>query len=719
MERSFKKEIESLKLGDGDTFHGEGILAVTKALLQSGVSYVGGYQGAPISHLMDVLADAEDILNEYGVHFEANASEASAAAMLGASINYPLRGAVTWKSTVGTNVASDALSNLASAGVIGGALIIIGEDYGEGASIMQERSHAFAMKSSMWLLDPRPNLPSIVDMVEKGFELSEISNTPVMLELRIRACHVFGRFACKDNVAPKFSRHNPIRAPASDVSRIILPPATYAQEKHKFTHRLPAAMKFIVENGLNEVFEGDQDDVGIIMQGGMYNTVQRALNQLGLADIWGNTPIPQLVLNVTYPLIPDQIASFCAGKKAVLVVEESQPDFIEQAINAILRKADVDAKVIGKDVLPMAGEYTSEVMLAGLKEFFRAHPPRDLDIGPLVSRAEQLASIKERAAELLGDSMPARPPTFCTGCPERPAFSALKMVERELGPTHVSADIGCHSFATLAPFNVGNSILGYGLSLASSSGVAPAFNKRVISVMGDGGFWHNGLASGVSSAVFNEDDSVLIIMDNGYSAATGGQYLPSSNSNLHGRPTGMSMEGVLESLGVRWLRKVSTYDIAAMVKTLREAMTTDEGGLKVIIAHGECMLAQQRRMRPAKGKRLAAGRRVIDERFGVDEDVCTGDRSCIRLSGCPSLTIKDNPDPLRTDPVAHVDQSCVGCGVCGDVAHVARLCPSFYRAQIIRNPTTWDRAVNRLRRLVIGALESRPAAKSPLGARAR
>src|SRR5471032_2278099 len=165
MERSFKQEVEKLKLGDGDVFHGEGILAVTKALLQSGVAYVGGYQGAPVSHLMDVLADAADILTELGVHFEASASEATAAAVLAASINYPLRGAVTWKSTVGTNVASDALSNLASAGVQGGALMIVGEDYGEGASIMQERTHAFAMKSQMWLLDPRPDTGAIVDMV--------------------------------------------------------------------------------------------------------------------------------------------------------------------------------------------------------------------------------------------------------------------------------------------------------------------------------------------------------------------------------------------------------------------------------------------------------------------------------------------------------------------------------------------------------------------------
>src|SRR5512140_2697006 len=201
-ERSFQREVEKLKLSAGQEFRGEGILAVTKALLQSGVAYVAGYQGAPISHLMDVLNDACPILTELGVHFENSASEATAAATLAASMNYPVRGAVTFKSTVGTNVASDALANLASGGVKGGALIIVGEDYGEGSSIMQERSHAFAMKSQMWLLDPRPNVQAIVDAVEAGFELSEASNTPVMLDLRLRSCHLHGGFVAKDNKRP-------------------------------------------------------------------------------------------------------------------------------------------------------------------------------------------------------------------------------------------------------------------------------------------------------------------------------------------------------------------------------------------------------------------------------------------------------------------------------------------------------------------------------------
>src|SRR5690349_22604674 len=238
MERSFAKEVEALRLGAGEVFRGEGILAVTKALLQSGVSYVGGYQGAPVSHLLDVLVDAEDIIGELGVHLETCTNEASAAAMLGASINYPLRGAVTWKSIVGTNVAADALSNLASPGVIGGALVILGEDYGEGASVIQERSYAYALKCGIWLIDPRPDLPTIVRMVEEGFELSEASHAPVMLELRIRACHMTGEFEAEDNRSAGYSGLNRLPGPPRfDYARLAHPPVTFVQERLKTEQR--------------------------------------------------------------------------------------------------------------------------------------------------------------------------------------------------------------------------------------------------------------------------------------------------------------------------------------------------------------------------------------------------------------------------------------------------------------------------------------------------
>ena len=702
MERSFKKEVQALELGDGEIFRGEGILAVTKALLQSGVSYVGGYQGAPVSHLLDVLVDAQEIMSDLGIHLETCTNEAAAAAMLGASINYPLRGAVTWKSIVGTNVAADALSNLASPGVVGGVMIILGEDYGEGASVIQERSYAYAMKSSMWLLDPRPDLATIVHMVEQGFELSEASHAPVMMELRIRACHVTGEFTAKSNRRAAFSANNRIAGPPRfDYARLAHPPVIYSQERLKIEERLPAARAFIREHQLNEVIAGDVDDVGIIVVGGLTNSVLRALARLDLADLYGASRIPIYVLNVAYPLVPEELREFCAGKRAVLVVEEGSPDYIEQAVNSELRRADIQARVLGKDCLPRAGEYTSETLLKGLAAFLTAIRPSGIDADAATARARTLLAHKAAAVASVGD-IPARPPNFCTGCPERPVFTAIKLMQRELGPTHISADIGCHSFATFAPFSLGNSILGYGMSLASAAAVTPNLDRRPIAIMGDGGFWHNGLITGVASNLFNKGDGVLIVMQNGYASATGQQYLPSSSANRIGAPTGMTIEKTLRSLGVKWLRTVRSYSVTTMTRTLKAAMLSAERGLKVIIADGECQLARQRRVRAGDAEKLARGERVVRVRFGVDDEICTGDHSCIRLSGCPSLTVKPNPDPLRSDPVATVIESCVGCGLCGEVAHAAVLCPSFYRAEIIRNPSLWDRALDRVRRTVIG-----------------
>ncbi len=701
MERSFAKEVQALKKGDGEVFEGEGILAVTKAALQSGVSYVGGYQGSPVSHLVDVLSDAKDIMDEYGVHLEICANEAGAASMLGASVNYPIRGLVTWKSTVGTNVASDALSNLSSTGVIGGAVVVIGEDYGEGASIIQERSHAFAMKSSLWMLDPRPNLNSMVNTVEKAFELSEASNAPVMVMLRILACHVQGRFTAKDNKHGRFSGNNKIDSPDFDYQRLAMAPATYNQEKSKWEHRFPAAIDFIRREKMNEFFDGDMKDIGIICQGGLYNTVMRGLEEIGLADGYGNSKVPIYCLNVTYPLVDDEVTDFCAGKDHVLVVEEGHPEYIEQQITVALRRADVQTKVWGKGPFPMAGQYTSGVIQTGLAKWIDEIKPEGADVDRAVAHAEHIGSLSGKAIAYLGTQVPMRPPTFCTGCPERPVFSAISLMEKDLGKTHISADIGCHTFSTLPPFNLGNTVLGYGLGLASSTGIAPNFSKRVISIMGDGGFWHNGLSTGISSSLSNKNDSVLIIMKNGYTSATGWQGVPSTPKDGNFDQSDMSIEETLNSMGVKWMRKVRTYSVGKMVKTLKQAMTTAEKGLKVIIAESECMLAKQRRVKAERAERLKAGKRAVRERFGIDDDVCTGDHSCIRLSGCPSLTIKANPDPLRTDPIAHVNTGCVGCGLCGEIAHAAILCPSFYRAEIVYNPNMVERVFSGIRKAMI------------------
>jgi indolepyruvate ferredoxin oxidoreductase, alpha subunit len=387
----------------------------------------------------------------------------------------------------------------------------------------------------------------------------------------------------------------------------------------------------------------------------------------------------------------------------------------------------------------LSGEYSVDVLRKGLRDFIGKWTPQLLaapaGAGPAgVARDGGVGQAAPGGASAVGDSaapggrapvaeiplipaarlaalVPPRPSGLCTGCPERPFFSAMKLLQREIGPLHISADIGCHSFATLPPFNMGNSIMGYGLGAAGASALGTEGGKRAVAVMGDGGFWHNGLTSGIGNAVFNKHDDLTVVIDNGYSAATGGQDILSSRAPNPHREGNHTIETAVKGVGVQWVRRVHTYDIQGTLQVLREALSTGFRGPKVVIAEGECQLNRQRRVKPLMKKAIKDGERVVRERFGVDPDTCTGDHSCIRLSGCPSLTVKKNPDPLRTDPVAHVDNSCVGCGVCGEVAHAAVLCPSFYRAELVYNPSGWDRLIAGLRRAVIGFFQRRSERK--------
>jgi indolepyruvate ferredoxin oxidoreductase alpha subunit len=403
-------------------------------------------------------------------------------------------------------------------------------------------------------------------------------------------------------------------------------------------------------------------------------------------------------MNVTYPVVDEEVLRFCAGKRAVLMVEEGQPDYIEQNLNAILRRGGAAAALHGKDVLPVAGEYTPTAVTRGVAAFLRKYLPDAIGNEPALLR-EDADPTSPFAPRVDASVVQPRPPGLCTGCPERPIFSALKLAERETGQHHVSADIGCHLFSINAPFHLGATTMGYGLGSAGGAALnSRKADRRTIAIMGDGGFWHNGLTSGVGNAVFNDNDQLLVVVDNAYSAATGGQDLLSSQADNPIRSTKHPIEKAVRGVGVKWATTVTnTFKVAELRDLFIKALTTKDTGPKVIIAQSECQLNRQRRVGPAQTQAVAEGKRVVRERFGVDADTCTGDHACIRISGCPSLTIKPNPDPMRIDPVATVLDSCVGCGVCGANAHAAVLCPSFYRTDVVINPTWRDRALAKVR----------------------
>jgi indolepyruvate ferredoxin oxidoreductase alpha subunit len=222
-------------------------------------------------------------------------------------------------------------------------------------------------------------------------------------------------------------------------------------------------------------------------------------------------------------------------------------------------------------MLPRAGEYTTLTMVKGLRKFLQKYAPHLMDGAAI---GEGVSSMLAPKVIPVVPSMPGvalqeapgvlpRPPSFCTGCPERPLFTAIKLVEREIGKHYVSADIGCHQFAALAPFDFGATSMGYGLGAAGAAALnVDGASRRTISVMGDGGFWHNGLTSGVGNAVFNKSDNVIVVIDNGYSAATGGQDILSSRAANANRTTALPIEAAVRGIGVKWLRKVpNTYGL--------------------------------------------------------------------------------------------------------------------------------------------------------------
>lgn len=695
--------LNQLNAGKGEILYGDTHLAILKAFLESGVSYLGGYPGSPTAGLIDAITDAyEPVLKDRGVYFDCSGNEASAAAILSASINHPVRGSVNWK-IVGTNVASDALTHICSSGVKGGAMIIVGEDYGGDSTLASEKAMPFAYKSAMTVIDPRGDLQKISELIRKGFELSEYSNMPSMFILSTRNAHIRNKMVCGDNKTPEINTLNKVDEIVNDINKIPFPPYTQEQQKRKYSERIPAAIEFIKKSGMNEHFEGPRNDIGIITHGTIYNSVIRSLYHLGESDLSGNSNIPIFNLNVTYPLVPSEIENFIKGKKAVLIVEEGMPNLIEEHIRAIAQRSRLKADIFGKDIVTSEAEFTPEKILSSISEFLLKYTDSETKIDFFNDKIEKIINHKDRALNFYKDEIASRTPVFCTGCPERPIFSAIKILEEKYGASYYAADIGCYTMGALPPFNMSNSITGMGLGLASAGAISRMTDKRVISFMGDGTFWHSGLTTSIANAVYNNQNAILVIFENFWTSMTGHHENPASGMNMRQEGIGMSIEKAIKGTGVRWVKTVDPYDLHESIKVLTKAYESSEG-LKVIISRAECQLEKTRKEKTVIKNKISEGKRVVQSKLGVDADICTGDHSCMRYNGCPSLTLAEGPSALREDPVAKIEQSCVGCGLCGEIAHAAVLCPSFFKVNIITNPGRLDKFKSRINRSLINLL---------------
>lgn len=714
MSHSFTSdEIAQLKGGRGDTLYGDGALVVLKALLESGISYFGGYPGAPTANVLDAFADAyEPILKDYGCYFETSSNEMAAAAMLTASVFEPVRGAVTWK-VLGNGVGQDVVDHVSQLGVKDGAMIIVGEDYGGSSTTVLQRTLPWGQKIGMPVIDPRHDQQVLHRLVKEGMDLSRDSNSVVALLLRPQHSHANAEIVVGDNVLPKISTVNKLKEFRRDPTIFALPPYSFQQEAKRFEERLPTATRLIVERRLNEFFGNEKAKVGIITHGTTFNTTMRLLSIMGLADEYGELDprIHLLQLNVIYPLSDEQIAGFIGDKTHVLLVEEGQPDLMESHIRALIQKKDIRVKFFGHDLVPKYGELIPEKLGPALARFLmQAMPETGTAPGDAV---ERLTGRKRQALGMFPAPVPPRFPTFCTGCPERPVFSQMKIQEYTTGVKDWhGGDVGCYGMAGFIPFQMSDSNVGMGAGMAAASAVSAMSEQHNVSVVGDGTLWHSAFNTSAANAIYNRQDSTYIVLDNKWTAMTGAHENPNVGKLMTGEAVGteMSIVKTFVAMGVKKIETANPYDFRDFqekIKKIRRDAKIPQ--VRVLISEAECMLQKQRRIKPERDRAIKAGERVEIDRLGVDAEVCVGDHACMRFNGCPSLTLTEGPNSLRTAPVAAIDANCVGCGVCGEITTAAQLCPSFFKVTKVENAGWLEKIKAAVLRRVTGQAGRSPA----------
>ncbi len=741
MGRSYSDhDIRQLLLEEGESMTGDMGMFFLKGCLESGISYAAGYPGAPTSNVMDLLSDATKmVLNKYGIYFEPSINEAAAATKLYLSINDPIRGFVNWK-VVGTNVASDVLAHISSSGVKGGAIVLVGEDEECISTTVQMKSQVYAKGFFLPIIDPIASPAHILKITKDAFELSEACNQPVMMLFRSLSSNMIGTSIVGNNKEPEISFHKKKNTFSPDLSRVPIPPDTLVHAKEKYKQRKPKAIEFIRQRKLNRFDKGlSTSKVGIITHGGIYNSLITTLTELGFANPLGEVAFDLLTLNVIFPLDPIEIREFLKDKEKVLIVEQGEPNFIEQEVKNIAFDLGLNVSIFGKEgnefqkgYIPKTDALNYDTLILPVARFFLENTPLNGQKQFVEKFLEEKKKVDDQIAnEILTNWLP-RTPSFCTGCPERPVFASLKRAEEEMNTRFIRLiDIGCYTMAKLPPFNMSDSCTGMGSALDVGSGMANLYERPIIVVFGDGTLFHGGFRN-IDNAIHNNlnrlyreqglkkkgANILLFILLNYHTAMTGDQENPMTiydiSDELGGfkKKIGRNMRGeavprvdlshVFEAHGARWVKTIPSYEIDKMKRTIKKAL--NEPGLKIIISDGECMLEKQRTLRKINAKRLKEGKRVKIPKVQVDERLCQGCWPCAEYIGCPSETKVDAPNPLRKGTIRQMLDTCVGCGVCSEVTQNFGLCPSTYNTYEIINPSFFERITSTINSGLISLL---------------
>ena len=563
--------------------------AVARGLYDAGCCFASSYPGTPSTEVTEEIAKFDDVYSEWAPN-EKVAMEAAFGACLAGSRSF------CGMKQVGLNVAADPLYTMSYTGVNAGMVICVADDAGMHSSQNEQDSRHHAIASKVPMLEPSDSQEAY-EFAKLAYQISEDFDTPVLLKMCTRVSHSQSVVDPGERVVPK-------KEYTKDIAKYVMMPGN-AKKRHPFVEERTAKLvEFAETSPINRVEIGGTK-MGIITSSTSYQYVK---------EVFGNS-VSVLKLGMANPLPKKLILDFAAKVDKLVVVEELDP-IIENHCKAL------GLEVSGKDVLPMCGEFSQNMV------------------------AEALGG-EVHEGKALEDQIPMRPPVMCSGCPHRGLFYELAK-----NKCTVLGDIGCYTLGATPPL----SAIEMTLCMGASFGAVHGFNKatgndgsrKVVGVLGDSTFMHSGM-TGLANIAYNQSNSTVIVLDNSITGMTGHQQNPLTGYNIKGDPAGkIDLEALCRSMGFNRVRVVDPYDLDACDKAIKEETAAQEPS--VIISRRPCTLLKYVKH---------------DAPLKVNTDKCIGCRSCMRI-GCPSISMKDGK--------AHIDDTlCVGCKVCSQMCKVGAL----------------------------------------------
>ena len=559
-----------------------GNAAVARGLYEAGCCVVSSYPGTPSTEITEEAAKFDDIYCEWAPNEKVAMETAFGASLAG-------RRSFCGMKHVGLNVAADPLFTVSYTGVNAGMIIVVADDAGMHSSQNEQDSRHYAKASKIPMLEPSDSAEAL-SFTKLAYELSEEFDTPVIIKMCTRVAHSQSLVETSHRVEP------PMKPYEKNIGKYVMMPGNAIRRHPVVEERTRKLAQYAETSPLNRLEEGSDRALGIITSSTSYQYVK---------EVFGDR-YPVLKLGMVWPLPKQKILDFAASVDKVAVVEELDP-FLED----FCREIGLD--VLGKDVLPMEGEFSQNLVAAKL--------------GGTV-----------HTGKALEDTIPARPPVMCAGCPHRGLFYTLNK-----NKCTVMGDIGCYTLGAVAPLAAMDMTLCMGGSISGLHG----FNKargaesehKTVAVIGDSTFMHSGM-TGLANIAYNQSNSTVIILDNSITGMTGHQQNPTTGYNLKGDPcTKIDLESLCKAVGIRRVRVVDPYDLSQCERVIREELAAPEAS--VVISRRPCAL-----LKYVKHKAPLT----------VDTAKCVGCKACMKI-GCPAISVRDGK--------AGVDATlCVGCGVC-------------------------------------------------------